>query len=114
MNPIKQIYKLSPLLFCLLLVACGTKKQVEKEPIISDNLSQIYGMRITSSDNEMLYAEGAKWLGVPHRYGGSNKQGVDCSGFVSSGRKVDGKRVPITPVSTLKMANLFIPAPPVG
>lgn len=83
MNPIKQIYKLSPLLFCLLLVACGTKKQVEKEPITSDNLSQIYGMRITSSDNEMLYAEGAKWLGVPHRYGGSNKQGVDCSGFVS-------------------------------
>ena len=74
--------------FCilLLLAACGSKKQ--KIALPADfkgpkELSRLYGIRLTPDDNIFLYNEGARWLGTPHRLGGSTKKGVDCSGFVS-------------------------------
>lgn len=45
-------------------------------------LSQKLGIEIGKDDNLALYKEVANWLGVPYRYGGSNKNGVDCSGLV--------------------------------
>lgn len=70
----------------ILLTACGSKKQAVALP--SDfkgpkELSRLYGVKITPDDNIFLYNEGAKWLGVRHRLGGSTKKGVDCSGFVA-------------------------------
>lgn len=41
-------------------------------------------MDIDMTDNHKLYFEVADWIGVPYRYGGTNKRGVDCSGFSSS------------------------------
>lgn len=38
-------------------------------------------MDINENDNHKLYLEAAKWIGVPHRSGGSSKQGIDCSGL---------------------------------
>lgn len=38
-----------------------------------------------SADNKFtksLLNEAYEWLGVPYKYGGNNKNGVDCSGFV--------------------------------
>jgi len=34
------------------------------------------------SHSDRLHAHFLEWRGVPHRYGGQSKQGVDCSGFV--------------------------------
>ena len=72
------------LLICL--TSCGSKNT--KVALPADfkgpkELARLYGVRITPEDNIFLYNEGARWLGVRHKLGGSTKRGVDCSGFVS-------------------------------
>lgn len=90
----------------LLLAACGSKKQQVALP--SDfkgpkELSRLYGVRITPEDNIYLYNEGARWLGTPHRMGGSTKRGVDCSGFVAIVvREVYGKQLSRSSTDMLK------------
>ena len=84
------------LLICL--TSCGSKKQ-QKVALPADfkgpkELARLYGVRITPEDNIFLYNEGARWLGVRHKLGGSTKRGVDCSGFVSIVyREVYGKQL---------------------
>lgn len=57
-------------------------------------LSARLGVHVTESDYRYLYSEGAEWLGVPHRTGGTSKRGVDCSGFVGvMYRKVYGRKL---------------------
>ena len=41
------------------------------------------GIDIDMKDNHKLYIEAATWMDTPYRYGGSSKQGTDCSGFTS-------------------------------
>ena len=66
-------------------------------------LARLYGVRITEYDNIFLYNEGARWLGVPHRLGGSTKRGVDCSGFVAIVyREVYGKQLSRSSADMLK------------
>ena len=67
------------LLICL--TSCGSKKQ-QKVALPADfkgpkELARLYGVRITPEDNIFLYNEGARWLGVRHKLGGSTKRGVD-------------------------------------
>ena len=66
-------------LFILALTSCGSKKRVALPADFKGpkELSRLYGVRITPDDNIFLYNEGAKWLGTPHRMGGSTKRGVD-------------------------------------
>lgn len=101
-------YILLILLFCatLLLASCGSKKQRVALP--SDfkgpkELARLYGLKITPDDNIFLYNEGARWLGTPHRLGGSTKRGVDCSGFVAIVyREVYGKQLARSSADMLK------------
>lgn len=39
------------------------------------------GFDIEADDPHALYIASANWLGVPYRYGGNTRQGVDCSGL---------------------------------
>lgn len=39
------------------------------------------GFDIEESDNHALMLESARWMGVPYRYAGQNRRGVDCSGL---------------------------------
>lgn len=39
-------------------------------------------VKLTRHDNRKLYDECRQWLGVPYLYGGQDKDGTDCSGFV--------------------------------
>ncbi len=41
-------------------------------------------MDIDVNDYHPLYVESAKWIGVPYRYNGNSKSGVDCSGLTCS------------------------------
>ena len=42
------------------------------------------GFDIEEHDNWRLMIESAKWLGVPYKYGGNTKAGVDCSGMTTA------------------------------
>jgi len=79
----RLVIRFSFFFILLLFVSCGTRKQFAPESLPADDLSQLYGIRITNEDNVTLYTEAAQWLGVPHMYGGADKKGVDCSGFVA-------------------------------
>lgn len=46
------------------------------------HLSDKLGIEISDGDDVELYAESAKWLGVPYKYGGNTAKGIDCSGLV--------------------------------
>lgn len=42
------------------------------------------GLERGEGDNEALYDAVGAWIGTPYRYGGTTREGVDCSGFVGS------------------------------
>lgn len=62
----------------LLLGACaGPKKKVAAPAAASYHFSEQDQYQIINR----LYSRLQEWQGVPHRDGGMNKKGVDCSGF---------------------------------
>lgn len=68
--------------FCLLSIACQSTIRYSAVKENSGN-----------SDGLEHFISG--WLGTPYRYGGMNKDGVDCSGFVFRlMREVYGIRLP--------------------
>lgn len=78
---------LTPLLFA----SCKSKKILtdasKSRPINSGSLTERYAailnVKEQELDNEKLYRFIDSWMGVPHRSGGMDKKGVDCSGFTS-------------------------------
>lgn len=47
-----------------------------------ERLSAAYSSPSLSFDRRSLLETAETWLGVPYRYGGNTRDGVDCSGFV--------------------------------
>lgn len=89
----------------LLLASCGSKQRVALPADFKGprELSRLYGVRLTPDDNIYLYNAGAKWLGTPHRMGGSTRRGVDCSGFVAiMYREIYGKQLARSSADMLK------------
>jgi lipoprotein Spr len=69
-------------LAAILVTSCATRRQIPLGNASKEILSGQFGMKITRNDNLQLYSYLAGWLGVPYRYGGSTRTGVDCSGLV--------------------------------
>ena len=42
------------------------------------------GLEYSAEDNRLLYETINSWLGVPYKYGGSDRNGIDCSAFVGT------------------------------
>lgn len=57
----------------------GTTISVKRE---NAELTRRFGFSVTRDDNTALYGELATWLGVPYKYAGNDRRGVDCSGLV--------------------------------
>lgn len=77
-------------LFVLLVVlmsSCKSRQQYSLyDPKEVGELSQKLGILLSNIDkdddyNMPLYAEVSLWLGVPYRYAGLTRRGLDCSGF---------------------------------
>lgn len=75
----------------LLYTSCKSKKILtdasKSKPVASGSLTERYAYLLNVKekelDNEKLYRFIDSWMGVPHRSGGMDKKGVDCSGFTS-------------------------------
>lgn len=85
----------SLLLFvALILFSCHTKSTVGRPSTNGNRYERVtedwatLNISFNSGDNQKLYREIKGWLGVPYRYGGNTKNGVDCSGFVLQVYKV--------------------------
>lgn len=96
---------LYPLILFLIafLASCGAKRKVagnttsdrmshsssissSKKKVDKSNLTKYYADMLGANSKELnssLYQMIDEWMGIPHRMGGLNKSGVDCSGFVS-------------------------------
>ena len=70
----------------VLFTSCHTSRRVTTDDIY-DNSTSVPStgdggqteVKAKAGDNKKLYAEVDKWLGVPYRYGGTSRSGVDCS-----------------------------------
>lgn len=71
-------------LAALLVTSCATKRQMPSGSASKEVLSRQFGLKLERNDNLQLYAYLAGWMGVPYRYGGNTRAGVDCSGLVLS------------------------------
>jgi probable lipoprotein NlpC len=99
-------------LYCILLgfavtcSSCHSKKTVSRGepgevviPLVSvaEKYSAIMGVDKRDIQNGRLYAFIDQWWGTPYKYGGQNKDGVDCSGLVQTlEQEVYGINIPRT------------------
>jgi lipoprotein Spr/probable lipoprotein NlpC len=87
----KKIYYLFIVLaFTVILSSCHSRRAVMRgEPgevvkpqaSISEKYSALIGVRERDIQNGRLYAFIDQWMGTPYRFGGQDRDGVDCSGL---------------------------------
>lgn len=77
----KTILFYTLIFFSLLTLSCNSSRKMTTSRVSTAQLSQKLGFKVTRKDDLKLYSEAVKWLGVPYKYGGNTKTGVDCSGL---------------------------------
>lgn len=55
---------------------------VKPDVSIADKYAAILGVDKSNIQNGRLYAFVEQWMGTPYKFGGEDKDGVDCSGLV--------------------------------
>jgi lipoprotein Spr len=90
--------KFSVFYFALVLAisisSCRTQKETTSSDTEKNNVSKTkkiqnkYGLLLKVDENKIenikLYSFIDEWYGVPYKYGGKNKNGIDCSNFTST------------------------------
>lgn len=60
-----------------------------------DGYAEVLGVPTNELQNPTLYTYIDEWMGIPHRSGGADRRGLDCSAFVGMVmRDVYGKSIP--------------------
>lgn len=76
--------------FALILSSCKSKKAILKgqpgevvkpQTFISDKYAEILGVDKSQIQNGRLYNFIEEWMGTPYKFGGQDKDGIDCSGL---------------------------------
>ncbi|MBO4564226.1 MAG: C40 family peptidase [Bacteroidaceae bacterium] len=77
---------LSCLTLVLFLSSCHSSRPLYRDVDMRElaRAGLALGFDIEEYDNWKLMIESSKWLGVPYKYAGNTKSGVDCSGFTSA------------------------------
>jgi probable lipoprotein NlpC len=87
----KRVYPFLILAVAVIISSCHSRKAIMKgEPgeivqpqgSIADKYSQILGVDKDQIQNGRLYAFIDDWMGTPYKFGGLDKEGIDCSGLV--------------------------------
>ena len=65
------------------LIAAPVKPKKQTLPDGSE-CSNALGLKCKAGDNQALYEAINSWLGVPYKYGGTDRRGIDCSAFVGT------------------------------
>jgi lipoprotein Spr len=72
--------------FCIFLVslilisACSSSVRFSKKSAVPAKTTVRENDRPKKGDSD-LYQEASSWIGVPYRYGGMDRSGIDCSGL---------------------------------
>ncbi len=88
----------------VILSSCHSRKaamkgepgeMVKPQASIAEKYSGIMGVKEREIQNGRLYAFIEQWIGTPYKFGGQNKDGIDCSGLTQLlQREVYGIKVP--------------------
>jgi hypothetical protein len=63
------------------IITDASKSKAISSGSIKERYASLLNVKEKELDNEKLYRFIDSWIGVPHRSGGMDKKGVDCSGF---------------------------------
>ena len=87
-----------------ILSSCHTRKaamkgqpgeMVKPQASIAEKYSEIMGVKERDIQNGRLYTFIEQWTGIPYKFGGQNKDGIDCSGLTQLlQQEVYGVKVP--------------------
>lgn len=88
MNSLVSLFKFLILIF--FISSCSSKKELvnnistpnKNEQQFIEKYSAKLGISLKPGCNRKLIETVTSWLNAPYKYGGSTKQGTDCSGFV--------------------------------
>lgn len=83
MRTLKYLYIFS---FIIGVLSCNPQKKAQKKEeahnkVIQEKYADMLNVSKSDIKNVKLYAFIDEWTGVPYKYGGLSKKGVDCSGF---------------------------------
>lgn len=62
----------------------ATPVQAKTQRSTGGDCNNALGLKCDKSDNAKLYETVNSWLGVPYKYGGTDRSGIDCSAFVGT------------------------------
>lgn len=88
---VSKAFFIGLLLATLVVTSCKSKKIITdaskvnsvSKGSIKERYADLLGVKEKDLRNEKLYQFIDKWMGVPHRLGGIDRKGIDCSAFVS-------------------------------